>query len=257
METLLQEKGTTNLAVTIDGVCQTFGTSFGVFECLHGVGHGILAYLNYDLPGTLKECGKLSSNFETTSCYGGAFMENVLTGEGLGASSIHTTTWVSKDPHFPCNGIDQNYDVQYQCYQMQTSWMLWLNSYNFDGVKNECLKAPENMISVCFKSYGRDAAGNSLRDAQKIVPLCEKVPAGDNRNQCAIGAVNVIVDFWGGKLDNQATVLCSLFKNDEQKACYETLAWRLGDVFGGNTAKKTAVCNGFDEKYRSLCAPQS
>lgn len=256
MESFLNEKGTENLAKNVESVCSAFKTSFAEFECLHGVGHGTLAYMDYDMPEALTECKKLSSTFAQSSCYGGVFMENVLTGQGLGAGDgDHSTTWVNQtDPQFPCDKIDADYEVQYQCYQMQTSWMLTLRKYNFDAVVQDCLAAPENLRSVCFKSFGRDAAGNSLRDVQKTLAICDKVPRkSDYYNQCVTGAVNVIIDFWGPNLKDQATEFCKAAPNEGKQVCYQTLAGRLPDIFADNENQK-AICSKFEAAFTSLCA---
>lgn len=255
MEAFLAEKGTADLALSLKEICENFPTQFGKFECLHGVGHGVLAYENYDLPKAIETCNLLNTNYEQTSCYGGVFMENIVTAQGLGAIRGHGTKWTNKDPQFPCNGISQNFDVQYQCYQMQTSWMLTLFNYDFDKVAQECVKVRPDMVPVCFKSLGRDAAGNTLRNLVKIVEICGKVPKTNNYyEQCAIGAVNVIVDFWGGGLTNQASGLCRLFVDSGKRACYSGLAGRLNDVFNTLTERKN-VCNTFEKDYQSLCNP--
>lgn len=256
MEVFLNEKGTTDLAKNIDDICSIYDTSFGKFECLHGVGHGVLAYLDYDMPGTIEECKKLDSQFKKSSCYGGMFMENVLTGQGFGASTKqdHTTPWVNKtDPQFPCNAIDQDWNVQYECYQMQTSWMLTMFNYDFEKTKEECLKAPEQFRAVCFKSFGRDAGGNTLRNPPEIVKLCNKVPKEENYyEECITGATNVIVDFWGPALKGQASELCALLDERGKKTCYTVLAGRLSDLFSSETDKK-AVCETFETSYQNLC----
>lgn len=258
MESFLNEKGTVDLASNIKSVCDLFETSFGRFECLHGVGHGLLAYVDYDLPETVLECKKLEEWFSIVSCYGGMFMENVLTGQGLGASEdvTHETEWVNyTDPHFPCNALDKSdYDLIYQCYQMQTSWMLTIYNFDFQKVRDACLKASENMISVCFKSFGRDAAGNSLRNPASIIKTCGMVPkTKDYHDQCIIGGVNVIIDFWGPALKNQATELCAMAKEEEGKPiCYSTLISRLGGLLNERD-KKEAICSAFEEKYKNNC----
>lgn len=249
MEKFLNEQGTENLAKDIERICKSFGTSFGIFECLHGVGHGVLAYTDYDLPEALVECRKLGDTFSQDSCYGGVFMENILTGQGLGASEKenHKTDWVNKtDAHYPCNAIDKNANVQHQCYLMQTSWMLTINNYDFDKVAAECLKTPQNLIPVCYKSFGRDAAGHTLRNPQKIVEICNKVPKEPNgyQEECARGAVNVIVDFWGPDLKNQANELCQLLGEPGKTACYITLVGRISDVFGAANVFTVAMEDG-------------
>jgi plastocyanin len=234
METFLNEKGTQNLAENITAVCDEFKTQFGNFECLHGVGHGVLAYLDYDLPAAILECKKLKDVFSQRSCYGGMFMENILTGQGLGASTRdHATTWVNQtDPYFPCNKIDADQNVQEECYLIQTSWMLTIDNYDFDKVRDACEKAPKDYRSICFKSFGRDASGHTLRNPQKIIEICNKVPRQkDYYEQCAVGAVNVIIDFWGPDLKNQASELCALFDEPAKTTCFSTLEGRLSQVF--------------------------
>jgi len=254
MEVLLKEHGTLHLAKTIQDICSSFATSFGQFECLHGVGHGLMAFADYDLPRALDTCGLLGTDYDKSSCYGGAFMENVVAGQGTGALADHQTQWVNrKDALFPCNNISQDYNIQYQCYQMQTSWMLTIYNYDFDRVRQECMKAPKNMLAVCFKSYGRDAAGNSLRDPQKIINICNNVVDNNEYyDQCIIGALNVIVDFWGDGLSDQASQLCKLTTQHEKIFCYNVLNSRLHDVFQ-TPAQRATICNSFESQYQYIC----
>ena len=253
METLLNKNGTENLPETIHAVCQSFPTSFGRFECLHGVGHGALAYLDYDLPAALADCKRLANSFEQSSCYGGVFMENILTAQGLGAKGAeHETRWVKKDdPLFPCDGVDNNPEIQYQCYQMQTSRMLELFNYDFDRVSAECKKVPLEMRSVCFKSFGRDAAGQTLRDPRHIVIICDKAPE-DYRDECLGGGLNVIVDFWGEKLGDQAAELCRVVTTERKEACYKVLALRIPGIFTDKETRKLQ-CGYFEPEYQNLC----
>lgn len=255
METFLSENGTADLNKSIERICNSFDTHFGRFECLHGVGHGVLAYLDYDLPEAISECEKLDGSFAQSSCFGGMFMENILTGQGLGAGKRdHGTSWVNReDPYFPCNKIKDSPDLQYQCYQMQTSWMLTIFAYDFALVAKACLAVPQDYISVCFKSFGRDAAGQTLRNPEGIVKLCNSVPrTKDYYEQCVIGAVNVIVDFWGPDLKNQATALCRALPEQGKKACYEIVAGRLPDLFQSSEEARE-ICYNFEEAYRYLC----
>ena len=252
MEALLNKEGTENLAGLVKNTCARFDTIFGYFECLHGLGHGLLAYLNYDLPGGLETCKKLKDSFSIKSCYGGTFMENVVTGLGQGAEGAdHKTEWLSDDPYFPCNAVSKDYDIQYQCYQMQTSWMMELVEENFDTVKENCLRAPKNMIGVCFKSYGRDAAGRTLRNKEKIVELCSKV-SENYRDFCAAGAVHAVIDFSGPELKDQATELCNLFEGSAKKTCYQVLASRLTTLFNDKYDRGT-VCQDFEPEFQKWC----
>ncbi len=254
METLLAEKGTSNLSDTVTAVCDLFDTRFGNFECLHGVGHGVLAYQDYNMPKALDTCNELETYFEQSSCYGGAYMENVVTGQGNGAIEGHETQWLSQtDPLFPCNHESSMSDDTRltECYKMQTSWMLTINGYDFDKLVQPCLSAPESMRSLCFLSFGRDAAGNSLREPNGMKALCSKVP--DNyRADCIRGSVNVVIDFWGEKLSTQAAEYCQILDGTDKTQCYETLIMRMSDLSNDDTYKN-AQCDLVEESHQYIC----
>ncbi|HEV8311269.1 MAG TPA: hypothetical protein VGW35_26715 [Methylomirabilota bacterium] len=256
MEAFLQERGTRNLAAEIEQLCNDFGTRFGKFQCFHGVGHGVMAYEGYNLPKALEGCGHLATAYSRGACYEGAFMENFVAGQGFGALAGHRTPWLSRDPHFPCNGISQDPGLQFHCYQMQTSWMLFLYQLDFEKVARECLRARPDMIPVCFKSFGRDAAAQSRRDPAEIARLCGRVPrvreAPDAYEQCVTGAVNVVVDFWGGRLRDQASELCRRVDDAAKRTCYAVVVSRLFDVFA-TSAERRQVCLSFEPAYQELC----
>lgn len=251
MEIFLAELGTKDLATEITKLCNKFSSRFGNFECLHGVGHGLLAYLDYDLPGTLNKCKELEGSFAQTSCFSGAFMENVVTAQGRGAKEGHQTAWVSLDPHFPCNGIEQSYDIQYQCYMMQTSRMLDLFGPDFVKAGSECARAPANMVAACFQSLGRDSAGQTLRDPSGILNTCLQMP-GQYFNNCMVGGLNVIIDFWGEGMTNQPHSLCSIVPIQYKENCYQQIGMRLRDVFP-KISDKQRVCNLSDPSYIATC----
>lgn len=252
MEGLLIEEGTANISGTVEKICNDFKTSFGIFECLHGVGHGVMAYENYDLARSLELCGELTSEFNQRSCYGGAFMENIVAGQGQGALGGHDTEWLSDDPHYPCNGVNPDEAVQQECYKMQTSWMLNLHNYNFEKAGQDCLGAPQEYISTCFLSLGRDAAGHTLRDPQKIKGICSATPF-EYRQNCLLGGLNVIIDFFGEGLDSQASELCKIVDGGHKQNCYQNIATRARGLFE-DKEKIKAVCSSFEEEYKNLCS---
>src|SRR4051812_22800015 len=48
------------------------------FQCAHGIGHGLMAVESHNLLRALDSCDLLADTFEKQSCWGGAFMENVV-----------------------------------------------------------------------------------------------------------------------------------------------------------------------------------
>lgn len=234
MESFINQTGTSKLTAKIEELCNSFKTHFGVFQCVHGAGHGILAYLDYDLPNALIECQKFNESWRMTSCYDGVFMENIVVGRDARAGrAIHQTHWLSYDPQFPCNAIDNNRDIQLHCYRMQTSWMITLHDVNYDKVIGECLKSPKSSTAWCFRGLGRSIAGNTYRELSQINEVCQKVPDTlDYHQQCITGAVQVITDFWGQNLRNQASDLCKSVDGQKNKeTCDLVLAERIDQIF--------------------------
>lgn len=251
MEAFFTARGTENLAENIDKLCNTMPTNFSTFSCLHGVGHGLLAYLDYAVPQGLELCKQLESDFAKQSCYGGIFMENIVVGQGLGVRGGHTTRWLNQDPHFPCTAVDQASEIQYECYQMQTSRMLLLNGWNYDSTIKECTKAREDMIPVCFKSMGRDLAGQVLKDPERIKQVCSTVTERYQSN-CIEGAVNVVIDFWADRLNNQASQLCDLLSLSGKQNCYQVVAKRLPELFKDENGIR-GVCATFAKDFQHIC----
>ncbi|MBM3945142.1 MAG: hypothetical protein FJ317_06595, partial [SAR202 cluster bacterium] len=122
MEALFRERGTVNLEADISAVCGGGLNTFFRHQCVHGVGHGLMAWTSYELFDSLKLCDILDTTNDKTSCYTGVFMENVV--GGLAGSMGHTTDYLSEDPHYPCDVLDPEY-VPY-CYYYQTSRMVQL-----------------------------------------------------------------------------------------------------------------------------------
>lgn len=49
-----------------------------LFQCAHGMGHGLVMQADYHLPTALGGCDLVRDAWERESCYGGVFMENVV-----------------------------------------------------------------------------------------------------------------------------------------------------------------------------------
>lgn len=253
MEAFIKKTGTSNLTRKIESLCKNYKTSFSKFECLHGIGHGLTAFVSYDIPKALNLCYQLSNEYARRSCFGGVFMENIMVAGGKGAIRGHETKWVSPDPHFPCNSVDQGELVQFECYQMQTSRMLEIFDYDFQRIASECLRSPLNMVSVCFRSMGRDIAGQTLRDPDKIISLCQVSPY-EHYQECLTGGLNVIADFWGETMTDQPQIFCNKLLYPKNKThCFQTLSVRLKEIFGDNSSKIEELCKKADPMFYQTC----
>ena len=143
---------------------------FLLYQCVHGLGHGLMIYSGDDLPWSLRTCHKLLTDFDRVSCTGGVFMQNLDT--TMGTSRYLST----KDPIYPCNTVVERDKVY--CYLMVTSRINTLDGYNWRKTADWCRRSERGWVETCFESYGRDASGSSEYDPAKTIALC--LQAGPN-----------------------------------------------------------------------------
>lgn len=66
-----------------------------------------MAWTSYELIDALELCDRLEDSTNQRFCYSGDFMENIV--GGLAGTMGHYTEFVSDDPHFPCNILEEKY----------------------------------------------------------------------------------------------------------------------------------------------------
>lgn len=69
-------------AEAVNGLCAEYRESDAdrwlLFQCVHGMGHGLTMLQGYHLPAALEGCDLLSDQWDREGCYGGVFMENIV-----------------------------------------------------------------------------------------------------------------------------------------------------------------------------------
>ena len=187
--------------------------SFTHYNCVHGLGHGVMLNFEGDLFGSIPYCETLPDPWELSSCVGGAIMENVTSAQQGIQTDLRTDDLI-----YPCNVIGDDYVDE--CFAMQTSWMLYNLGYadeNFAEAFAICDTVQEDMIDNCYRSMGRDISGSSLLEVSRIVRLCS---LGDPAYQveCYVGAsLNAVYNDHGTTM---ATALCEAIPARMQDACY-------------------------------------
>ena len=226
------------------------------FQCLHGLGHGLMTNLEYDLYRSLSYCDYLSGAWEQQSCYGGVFMENAMfefnrrnTSDQAGHEHLAGTirTVRPEDPLYPCDRVAEVYDSE--CYQMQSSVMLMLNGGDFQQTARTCETAPDQFVATCYESIGRDAAGYALRDPTKAAALC-MVGSERYREFCFGGAAATLTNGSGSPADGFA--LCRLAPAASKEHCYGAVGEYVGSLYV-DAGRRASACADVEEVYVSSC----
>lgn len=171
------------------------------YNCVHGLGHGLMQLHDSELFTALNSCDRLTDNWERQSCLGGVFMENVMNEFNPG----HQTAYLkSDDLLYPCNAVDDYYKEP--CYLIQTAHILKSTSQNFAKTFELCGTVTPPYDATCYQSLGRDASGNTVSNLDATVNSCNLGTTTRARENCYIGAVKDFV--WHHNNLDQGLVLC-------------------------------------------------
>jgi hypothetical protein len=248
----------------VEALCRPFkGTErarWVLFQCVHGMGHGLTMFYGHDLPRALTDCDLLADGWDRESCYGGAFMESIINAttphhpaSQLAAQGQHhghppgATTFKAiepKDPLYPCSIMADRY--LHACYQMQTSVMLHLNKGDIGNAAKSCERAPAHIRPVCFQSLGRDATSYAARDPQKTADLCHKARE-PYRAACYFGAAKALVD-WTATTES-AFAFCKVVASEAGgPTCYQALGEEIATLLA-TTEQREEQCVKAQEEW--------
>lgn len=244
-EAYFKDRGTDNLQENLKTLCSDELNGFFSHQCIHGIGHGLMAWTNYDLPEALKSCDLLDTRKD--SCYTGVFMENIV--GGLAPQDGHVSKYLNNDPQYPCTEVADQY--KFSCYFLQTSRMLQLYGSDFKKVADACAAAPATYQRSCFESMGRDVGGTFRDNPKGAIDACSHAPAGSDRIGCLVGAAQDT--FWDPSGEEKALAFCRTVQDPTEKgACYDTIFSRAPDVLPSKDAIK-AFCLKAEARYRDRC----
>jgi hypothetical protein len=230
--------------------------SFKRYNCLHGLGHGVTLQFHYDVLKSLAYCDFLTSEWDRESCYGGVFMENIVTFQtARQAQQTHahhghqqaTSFMNAQDLLYPCSALDGKY--LRSCYLMQTSAILTFLNYDFAQAFMQCERVAAEHQSTCYRSLGRDISGYTLRDSERVTQLCE-LGRGDQVRQCFIGAVKdfILTD----ASPDPGLALCRKLDGRFKSDCYGTVGEMVVTLYS-DRAQRDEACRKGEVEYVDTC----
>jgi hypothetical protein len=212
MEAVIGKIGFQQIRSELNTVCASVGAdkrySFYHYNCVHGLGHGVMAVASGELFEALGLCDTISDAWERESCFGGVFMENVMS-EVNPDHARHGKKYLKDDDlMYPCNAVEHRY--KQQCFLMQTSHALQVTGHDFDRVFQLCDAVDDAFRATCYQSLGRDASGSTISDGIRTRDICMKGRDFDARSNCIIGAVKDFISYYHS--NEQGEKLCQLLE---------------------------------------------
>ena len=224
---------------------QVRASSWLSYQCLHGLGHGLMITTGYRLPLSLDVCRRLATDWDRTSCKGGVVMENFVTSYG------GQSPWVRDgDPLYPCDWVAEG--DKYTCYQQATTRIIRVVGLDWEKIAQTCAGAEPNWIDTCFGSFGQNASVQGFRKPEAIVATCSVArPYGGEQECLRYAAMDIAGTYSGGK---EAAALCEMSAVDLRGDCYEAIGQMLRYLRSTNAERRTE-CRALtsDERHVSRC----
>lgn len=216
-------------------------TTFLAYQCVHGLGHGLMIDTGYDLPTALRICDGLATGWDQTSCTGGVFMENISSSYGV------KSRWLrKKDLVYPCDVVKERHKLY--CYLMVTSRILQANGYDWKATARICAGVERGWVATCFQSFGRDASGSTHQSPPRIVRLCRL--AGRGESDCIYGAARDLTS--NDANGRRAARLCELGPSSARARCFTGIGTILGG-FSTSAADHRAACATLTRQFLGEC----
>lgn len=278
---LYLEKGDAALK-TIADICRKAPGGKGAYTmCFHGLGHGILAAVDYNLPKSIALCTKTKTeayNFrEEPECIGGAIME-ILSGgsHNPGLWAVEQKKYFrDDDPLYPCTADFMPESARIICYDYLTPRLIEFAGMDFGNpVVSEYPKAFAlcdriSAIDVvyresCYGGFGKEFVAlaqerdfrkiNDMNDEtlNKIHEWCNFAGKREGIIACVNHAVNSL--YWGGENDFRVTVRFCAFATDPmvRSACFDNFLYNVS-YYSDDSGYKNTVCRALPQTYVQHC----
>lgn len=196
----------------INEICLTFrkrGELVKLYNCAHGLGHGIMDVTYDNLFMSLEYCAGITALYEQIQCLGGVFMENT-TADG----KDHISRNFAEDDIFhPCTAVKEEYKKT--CYFRQPRHILNETNWDFAQSFAHC-GALENSDyrKACYRGLGREADDIDNPYRKEKISICTNAPSREAQEECVTGTV---LPFFPN-LD-EARVYCGNFAPSLAKYC--------------------------------------
>lgn len=280
----LLEYGEGAYSLIQDACARAPGGSGAYTMCFHGLGHGVLAFNDYDFKDAVTMCREFGTEMyddqEVAQCVGGAVMEMI------GGGGHNETQWekmrtrylTKGDPLSLCRVSYLTENERWYCYTYLTPFIFESIDANeahpspedFRGAFAICdtipAAQPENR-HACFGGLGKEfvglAAGRDYRGEQTFLNTAYK----DMRTWCEFAAVEDGIEYcndsvvgslyWGGEnAYSLPLTYCSGMEDDHFRgACYVSLILNVA-AYVEDRAYREEFCNTVPADQQMYCTEE-
>lgn len=275
----LLDNGEESLSKAVSTCKDAPGGSGAYTMCVHGLGHGVLGYTEYDMKRAVKLCEKTGTkeynNQEIGQCIGGVSMEMMAGVHDKVAWAKEVPNYFKKDePLSPCSsGFIPERGLGY-CYTYLTPRLFEVsgatiaspNPEYFSKAMSYCEAIPKDDRNrkVCFGSFGKEyvvlanarnvqSVESMTNEQLKLVYTWCNLGPKEGLSPCLGSALQSL--FWGGENDPDVSIrFCNnIPAATEKDLCFDNLIGAVAYYIGNNPAYKESFCSKIEEEYKNVC----
>lgn len=252
--------------------------------CFHGLGHGVLAFNDYDFPKTIEMCEKFSTEKyygrEGVECFGGAIMEII------GGGGHNQELWYEQRPKYlspkdPFAFCQEDYlpdEYRPMCYNYMTPYAFEAFGADmgrpdpsiYEKTFDFCAKIPlkdKASRDSCYGGLGKEfigiATGRDFGPDSKptidqldlMISWCLLAEEVDGKEAC-IGSTQSSL-YWGGEKPYSTSIeFCSLIENESlEGSCFSQLIQNVRTYIDDRDYYQE-FCEAVPSKYQDECKEQ-
>lgn len=216
--TIKQYEDTDPATINIADICPEFEENpyeIERWQCLHGVGHGLIVSYDYDVFSAVKRCNVFEPGWEQISCSKGIFMQNnvkyVESREG---------NFDEDNILYPCNEVDAKYAPR--CYHYHPTYILIQNGGSLKKSFADCDRIePEEFVKYCYHGMGRQILSATEGKMSLINQFCQMGEQQQFHTDCFRGMVMILVN--NDRDPEEGFVFCKHIPDTAKGDCYDGL----------------------------------
>jgi len=215
---------------------------FTHYQCLHGLGHGLMLRTGYALDTSLDMCTRLPDGWSRQSCDGGVFMESFSP-----SLSDEPPPFDANDPLAPCPRVAESHKLY--CYLQVADNLVRGTGYDWNRMAAACeTETNAGWRAICFQGYGRQASGNNYGRPESVAELC--VTAGIGESDCVYGAARDIAS--NAASGAPAASFCRVIARHLVPRCFEGVGTILATLDPAPEVIRR-TCAGLTSRHLGAC----
>lgn len=247
--------------------------------CFHGLGHGVLAYHEYNMEEAVATCEQLresTGRAESIECVGGIVMEMMSGVNDREAWERESPRYLSdEDPLNPCNLEFMPEEAEPMCYNYATPRLFEAagaslaapTPADYEKAFPLCELIPEDETrnrEACYGGFGKEfvvlSKGRDVRNIEhmsdaelsRVHDWCQLAGNAFGTEACIRASVNSL--FWGGENDRAIGIrFCALMEQGPyQSLCVEHLTGNVS-YYIQDGGYRAAFCSELPLQYQDAC----